>query len=400
MKTVAMLAIVGLLALPAWAADKVTVAELEQIVATAHNQADKAAAKQISTLVLTERIGDARFVKMNAELPGPESQSAFLVLADAAEFLDLPATDIPDTPPPSIGEQRTIAVRAVEFALNNTHQMPDLLATRKITEYQHLQPPQRVYVLKQPQQSAGKPDVEIKGPFKQVGQSQVTVVYRDGHEEVEHPPATERPHKFGVTSRGEFGELLRSVIGDMAQGEIRWSHWEDSKTGKLAVFDFDVPKQRAHYQWSYCCARGPDGKKQLFTAQAAYHAEIAIDPATGAVLRLVVHVDADNEAVARAAEIVEYGPVEIGGRVYMCPVKNVVLFAADVNEGEPPGVANEGAPDSRSSFRINDKPLISISINHASFENYHVFRSEVKILSDAPEEVPSQGTAPATKPDR
>jgi hypothetical protein len=381
------------------AADKIGVADLERVVVSARNKPDKAAAKQIGSLSLSERINGGRFEMLSAELPGEESRTALLALADAAEFLDLPAADIPPTPPLPIDEQRAIVVRAVQFALNSIHQMPNLLATRKLTEYQHIQPPQRIFVLKGSQQPSPRPDVEIKGPFRQVGQSQVAVVYRDGHEVVENQPANEQTRKYGVTTRGEFGELLRSVIGDMAQGEIRWSHWEEHKTGRLAVFAFDVPKERAHYQWTYCCSRSTDGKKQLVSDVVAYHSEIAIDPDTGAVLRLVVKTEPDINAVLEASELVEYGPVEIGGRVYMCPVKNVVLFVALIYEGEPPGVANEGAPGPHASFRIDDEPLISIALNHASFENYHIFRSEVRILPDAPQESPAEGAVPATKPD-
>ncbi|MFZ0302672.1 MAG: VWA domain-containing protein [Terracidiphilus sp.] len=377
---------------------KITVAELDQLVAAAKDKPDKAAAKQISSLSLGERISDAQFEKMNAEPPGPESRTALLALADAAEFLDLPAAEIPATPPPSIDEQRNIVVRAVQFAANNIHQMPNLLATRKTTQYRNIQYAPETWTRGAAPSNAPKPEIDIEGPFKPIGKSQVTVVYRDGHEVVQNAPKKAQTHSYGVTSRGEFGELLRSVMTDMVQSRISWSHWEDSKLDKLAVFDFDVPRGKAHYQWSYCCTVDQDGRELLVTVPASYHAEIAIDPPTGAVMRLAVKTEPESNVILKASEIVEYGPVEIGGQTYFCPMKNVVLFIARDYDAETGDFEKAGTPDFFSEVRATNTPFVAVNINHASFENYHVFRSEVRILSGDDQSSPAAEPGAGAKP--
>jgi VWFA-related protein len=377
----------------------VTVEKLEQVVATEKGKPDKAAAKQISSLSLGERITSAQFEELNRELAGPESRTAILALADAAEFLDLPPAEIPADAPPSLDEQRDIVIRAVQFAANNIHQMPDLLATRQITEYQHIQYAPEIWTRGGVAGNWKEPEIKIAGPFRQIGKSQVDVVYRDGREVVENQRKNQSTRNYGVTSRGEFGEMLRSVITDIVASQIRWSHWEDSKTGKLAVFEFDVPQQKAHYQWSYCCTVDRDGKQKLVTAAAAYHAEIAIDIKTAAILRLVVKTEPENNVVLNASEIVEYGPVDIAGKTYICPVKNVVLFIARDYEAEIGEFGDVRKADSFSAVRATNTPFVAVDINHASFENSHVFRSAVRILPDAPQEAPDGGVAPQTKPD-
>jgi hypothetical protein len=64
---------------------------------------------------------------------------------------------------------------------------------------------------------------------------------------------------------------------------------------------------------------------------------LAIDPETGAILRLTMEAELGwipetnlNPVlpVKGAAMMVEYGPVEIGGRKYVCPKRSVVVMRA------------------------------------------------------------------------
>jgi hypothetical protein len=71
--------------------------------------------------------------------------------------------------------------------------------------------------------------------------------------------------------------------------------------------------------------------------------------------------------VAKANILVEYGPVDIGGRSYICPVKSVSLTRMPVDEA-PKGVQ---APTSPLKTQLND----------VSFEGYHLFRAESRILT-------------------
>ncbi len=393
----ALLAILALVNIPALAAEKITVAALENVVARALAKSDQDAARQIDTLTLSERLSRERFQKLDAELPGPKSRSALLVLADAAEFLDLPPSDLPAVAPPSVDEQRRIVLLAVRFAADMLHKMPDFYATRDTTQYQSVEPVRRIAFAGKPVQPSAEPTFGRAQPFKQIGSSRVTVLYRDRKEVVEDLSRKNAPPWFGVENRGEFGELLGIVISDMVRSEIRWSHWEQSGARLLAVFRFAVPKDKAHYKWTYCCTVSRDGKQQAFRDSAPYQVEIAIEPETGSVLRLAVRTEPERTPVLIASEMVEYGPLEIGGISYICPLTNVVLYVARVEGIQDSTSANEPQQSFSSGFKLGYEPPISTTINHTQFEDYHLFRADMHIVPGEPKEIAPP--KPALNPD-
>jgi hypothetical protein len=74
---------------------------------------------------------------------------------------------------------------------------------------------------------------------------------------------------------------------------------------------------------------------------SAYHGEIAVDPDDGTIVRLTLLADLDQgdlstlleESVegtplSRADIVVEYDPVEIGGKVYFCPTRSIAVSLA------------------------------------------------------------------------
>ena len=76
-----------------------------------------------------------------------------------------------------------------------------------------------------------------------------------------------------------------------------------------------------------------DGK--TFRTSTKYLGEFAIDPATGAILRLTIEAEPGwirepnlNPVlpVNGVAVMIEYGPVEIGGKKYVCPLRSVVMM--------------------------------------------------------------------------
>ena len=75
-----------------------------------------------------------------------------------------------------------------------------------------------------------------------------------------------------------------------------------------------------------CCLPGGDGTNG-FEVLSGYHGEIAIDPSSGAILRLEVEADVGAFApVARSGIMVAYVPVEIGGKTFICPVRSVSIM--------------------------------------------------------------------------
>jgi hypothetical protein len=96
---------------------------------------------------------------------------------------------------------------------------------------------------------------------------------------------------------------------------------------------------------------------------------VAIDPATGTILRLTVQAEQPLSSLILQSDImVEYGPVAIGGKTYTCPVRSVSM--GEAGSMGVPGLFGEptSAPDGP---RLND----------VTFDNYHQFRSESRILT-------------------
>lgn len=378
-----LLAMTVLLEIPALAAEKVTVAQLEQAVAQTQGEPDKDAARKIETLTLCERLARVRFEKLEAELPGPKARSALLILADASAFLDLPTADVPAIAPPTVDEQRAIVLRAVQFAANMAHKMPNFYATRDTTQYQSIEHAGKISVPEEPAKEPPKLELERTQPFQKVGRSLVTVLYRNGRELIENKHRNGFTPEYGVENRGEFGEMLGLVIPDMVRSQISWSHWEQGDADLLAVFRFEVPKDKAHYHWSFCCIQSSEGEKQVLRNLAAYQVEIAIEPKTGSILRIAIKTEPEHSRVLEASEVVEYGAVEIGGVSYICPLRNVVLYAVRMADNLP--LSDSGA---------HSASLISIAINRTLFENYHLFRGDVRIVPDLPQPVPASEGEP------
>jgi len=103
MRTWALCVILASIGLPAWGGDhavpqgKITVSELERTVASGKFKTDAEAARDLAGLTLQERLSTARLEQLETMLPGDKSRDALIAVADAAAFVDLPASDIPAT---------------------------------------------------------------------------------------------------------------------------------------------------------------------------------------------------------------------------------------------------------------------------------------------------------------
>src|SRR5208337_2879214 len=178
-------------------------------------------------------------------------------------------------------------------------------------------------------------------PLHSVGTSSATVLYRDGREVVDSGTAKKpQPMNEGLNTMGVFGPILSTVLLDAAQSKLTWSRWEQGAAGPEAVFSYSVPKEKSHYEVNYCCVAAESATNVAnmhpFRRIVGYHGDIAIDPLTGTILRLRVEADLKpTDPVVKAAILVEYGSVEIGGRTYFCPVKSVSSARAQTVQLDP-----------------------------------------------------------------
>ena len=364
--------------LPACRAERVTVAQLEQILAAAQNLPDTDLAARLSDLQLTERFSPARIAHWRVTLAGAKSQRALLGLAGRSAFLNLPAAEIPSQPAPDIPQQRRILGLAAAYVSKAIPQLPHFSAGRTTVHFEDT-----------PGSAAGPTE---GGSLRAVKISRTTVLYNDGQEIVQPQPVKASKGKnsdLGLKSWGLFGPVLGLVLVDAAQNQLAWSHWEQGTSGPLAVFRYSVPKARSHYEVRYCCIASSYGMEtNTFNVMIGYHGQIAVDPAGGVIARLTLQADLDaSDPMSRADIAVEYGPVELGGATFICPQHSVSVSVART-------IRQMQDPNGHSWPVMGPAQML---LNHADFDQYHIFRGQTRVLSDA-EEL-SAGLAPdATLP--
>jgi len=178
----------------------------------------------------------------------------------------------------------------------------------------------------------------------------------------------------GLVTAGEFGPFLSTVVADAIHGKITWSHWEQSTGLKQAVFHYVVAKQSSHYSVQFTSDlipgsnAGEPSESQVIGERAAYHGEISFNPASGAILRITIVADMQPpDVITRSDMMVEYGPVEIGDRSYICPLKSV-------------SVLQNHRP--RSASQLNPNGSLKTYLNDVTFAHYRRFGSEVNILGE------------------
>lgn len=337
----------------------VSVEDVQRILAEDKDKADAKVARQLSGLELAERMSSPKLKSLEQIVPGTKSRWALVALADASVFLSPAAQDVVSEAAPDLDEQRRMLALTVEYLAKTLPKLPNFYAMRTIVRFEddHRGKPT----------SAGSLD---HSSWRQVGSSKVVVAYRDGKEIINprewetHPDHLEGK---GLITRGTFGPILSTVFVDAAHDGFTWSRWERGSAGTLAVFHYRVPKDRSHYSAGFY---GLSSVEEDATHVTGYHGELAIDPATGTILRVTVQAEQPLGAPILQADImVEYGPVEIGGKTYTCPLRSVSISMGAAPKMRFVGPFAESAP-----------PPTTL-VNDMVFDNYHQFRSESRILT-------------------
>jgi VWFA-related protein len=356
------------------AARSVTVSQLERTLASAHGKSDKRTAELLSSLTPTERIGTTTFARWQPLLPGPESRRELVILADQSAFLPPPPAEIPSLAPPNLEKQRQILALAVDYAARSVHLLPNFLATRETIHFEDN--PVRVRDLTRDPAGSFVP----YEPLHAVNRTTAHVLYHDGNEVVEATQSQNTNTQIkthGLITWGEFGPILTTVLVDAANGTLAWRRWERSADGLVAVFHFAVPQEKSHYRVNLL------SDSKALQEYSGYHGEIAVDPADGTIRSLLVQADLKpSDSIVRADLLVQYGPVAIGGKEYICPRKSVALSVVPLFS---PGAASE-----------QRRGPLQTMLNDVAFEGYRVFRSEMRVLTGS--ETGKEGNNPPSQP--
>ena len=413
--------------LPASAYKPTTIAQLEQMLATVRGMSDKALAKQLGELELTERLSTSRLTKLQANVPGEKSRQALLVLSDLSAFHDLPTGEIPQVAVPDSDTESKILRNVADYIRVALPRQIDIVVSRSTSHFDNL----KVVTLSGSSEAAKewaktKTEVELEGtaltaaavvenqPYHFIGKNSETVNYRNGAEEVAGLRPTEDrkvPPQSGLTNWGVFGPLLEVVVNDISGGRTEWSHWEQGTRSILAVFRYDVPQDESNYDVQYCCFTS--GKTWDFSGKElwnvyesltpAYHGEIAVDPETGAILRLTIEtVIPDGQPIYGAKLLAEYSPVELGGREYLLPARSVSISVAPV----PVMIQIVHCVDYQVCMHglfVHPKDTV---VRDAAYTAYHALRGDTLILPadvsdkdhDSPSSTQPKNAAPRKQP--
>src|SRR5271170_5193015 len=128
MRRCALLFFLAAMILPASAAKRVTVDQLDQALAALHGKPDSETARHLIDIELSQRPSPATLSRWKSDNPGPETQQALTLVADSATFLPLPPAEIPSTPAPDHEEQRRIMALTVGYVSKAVHQLPNFSA--------------------------------------------------------------------------------------------------------------------------------------------------------------------------------------------------------------------------------------------------------------------------------
>jgi hypothetical protein len=364
MRSLMLLVVTLTAAIPAWAAHRVTVEQLRQTLAdpAQARKSDGKIAKEIAGLEMTERLTEPALNAMVAEIkPGAMTTAALALLADASAFLPPPASLIQEKAPPDETEIGNMLHAAGEFVDGTLRHLPDFFATRVTHSY---------FAVPIPDAPRAWPPL---ANLRQDGTFSQEVTYRDGQQVLDTTPAAAAVNggdagRAGFTSWGEFGPALAMILFDSISGKLTWSHWEQTASGVAAVFHYEVTAEASHNVINFCCvtylAGARNSPENFYHGSPAYHGELVLDPATGAVVRITIEAELKrSDAITRADASVEYQAVEIGGESRICPVRSVVISSFKTRA--------IGAAAEETALRMND----------VTFTNYHRFGSTSKILS-------------------
>ncbi len=341
------------LAAPVSAQTRLTVRQLESFLLNrdTQKQSDATIARELASFQLTEQLTEASLSNFASRLRiGPQSAEQLEVIAAASVFEPPPAAEVDSQPPPDSVEQNRILQSAREYASSTALRLPDFLALRSTRSYNNT-----------PQLTGRNHKAAMWMHFVGAYRRQVSV--RAG-QEVSLPDASGEDSgnsdAEGLTTWGEFGPLLVTVLEDAQSGSIKWSRWQNDAEGlRLAVFRFTVPRSASHDLIDLCCYF-------TFRDRPAYHGDLYIDPASGTILQITLDADLPSDAPMVASRLaVQYAPVEIGGKTYICPVRGTAVSVVHDRELE----LLIGAGPER-------------FVNLVSFTNYHKFVSTSRILTD------------------
>jgi hypothetical protein len=362
MKRFGWILVILMAASPAWAARKINVQQLKDMLVSMQRakKSDADVAAALKQVELTEELTLATMNSLVSFVPGLYSTEQIYVLEARSAVLPPPASDLPATPAPDAATQKAILDKALGYATKTYAQLPALTATKTTLRFQD-------NVEAVPASSGLHSSAAIIDP-NLVNASQFVHYINSTENQVTFQNGAEQnPLAMDKTTWGANGliallgqsPILSAVLAEAeGAGKLNWLRWETVNGKTAAVYAFSVDKKKTHYAVNYCCfpeteqagtmlmhgqmgvgapggspssGGGAKGNFQTNTtyknykATVPYHGEIFVDPDTGIVVRLVTEAEfKTSDVVHQEDQRIDYGPVTVGGKTLVLPVKTVV----------------------------------------------------------------------------
>jgi hypothetical protein len=358
-KRFAWLVVILLITSPGWAAKKMTVQQLKDILAADQKsqKSDGDVAAELKDLDLTEELTHSTMDSFKPMIPGQLTTEQLFVLEIRSAVLAPPASDIPATPAPDAAKQKAILDKATDYAVKTYAQLPALTATRTTQRFQDN--------AQQDQPSLGAHNTAVLAatytPIRYTASDEASVTFKNGAEQ--NPLANDKTHWGGngmIALLGQSPDPATVLQDAQASGKIGWLRWETINGHDLAVFSFDIDKKKTHFAVNYCCfpetsqagemrmrgqeTGGGPGNYQTsanwknFKSAEPYRGEIFIDPETGVVYRLITEVQfKGSDPVKVENQRIDYGVETTGDKKVVVPgfvtIDTTVQPFADTPQG-------------------------------------------------------------------
>lgn len=345
---------------------RVSVEKLQDSITESHDASDSELAKQLEGMELTERLSTPRLIELQNRVRGKKARETLETVADESMFLPPPPEEIPSTPKPDLSTQSQMISRTIDYLHTTIPKLPDVFATRTTVQY-HEFPTKQDETWKTATGDESLHEGEIE---------EASIKIRNGREQEEKTSrknVSDKPGGQMLRTIGTFGPILVTVIAAATspQSEIVWSRWEKGADGPLAVFRYRVPHETPFFSAEFCCL-AVDFANVPFQTRAPFHGEFAVDPTSGAIMRLTIQSDLEwRLPLHRSDVMVEYASVVRGTRTFICPSRSV-----SISRQRKTMVIHEWGEG----FKVY-APFETI-LNEMRFEKYRIFGSTSRILPD------------------
>ena len=339
----------------------ITVQQLEGLIASARRdgKSDQELARKVVHERLSERLTGNTLGALSQGAPGRETREALSILADESAFLDPPASEIPETAALSVAEQKSLLLKAANYASAFIRSLPNFICTEVIRRYDD-----------DPTRPSNKADSWKRLRPRDVITGELT--FNHGAETSVIKTINGQPYvgggRGGLTTGGEFGSMLEMIFLGGSNVKVSWGHWETTAGKPLAVFNYVVDRAHSRFQVEFCCGSPgrPGEERPINTVTTPYKGQLFLDVESGMVVRATwqaFNIPADFPT-RQSNTLVEYGNIEIAGKSYVCPLKSITL--SEIMVPHPSGTYM----------------LLLHSLNEVQFADFRKFEAESHLIAN------------------